>query len=52
MYYAVPDIQTICAVLTNFVSEVQAQRGKKITATLADKLIVHAKAIMTAIGCN
>jgi hypothetical protein len=51
-YYAVPDIQTTCAVLADFVSEVRAQRGKKITPVVADKLIVDAQAIMTAIGCN
>jgi hypothetical protein len=53
VYYAANDIQATCAVLTGFVAEVRAQRGKKkISATLADQLIADAQAIMTAIGCN
>ncbi len=53
VYYAANDMQATCAVLTDFVIEVRAQRGKKIKPTaLADELITDAQAIMTAIGCN
>ena len=41
-YYAVPDRQATCAVLTGFVNEVRAQRGKKIAPNLADKLTADA----------
>jgi probable HAF family extracellular repeat protein len=51
-YYAVPDIQATCAMLTGFVNEVQAQDGKKIDPTLDAKLIADAQAIEAAIGCN
>jgi hypothetical protein len=50
-YYAVPDIQSTCAVLTGFVNEVKAQAGKKIAQPLDAKLIADAQAIETAIGC-
>jgi hypothetical protein len=51
-YYAVPDVQATCAVLTAFVNEVDAQRGRKITPDLASQLTADAQAIMTAIECN
>ena len=51
-YYAVPDIQSTCAVLTGFVNEVEAQAGKKIAQPLDAKLIADADAIEVAIGCN
>lgn len=51
-YYAVPDIQATCAVLTGFVNEVQAQDGKKIGQQLDAKLIADAQAIEAAIGCG
>jgi hypothetical protein len=51
-YYAVPDIQATCAVLTGFINEVQAQAGKKINPQLDAKLITDAQAIEAAIGCN
>jgi hypothetical protein len=44
-YYAVPDIQATCAVLTGFVNEVKAQAGKKIAPPLDAKLIADAQAI-------
>ena len=53
VYHAANDIQAACAVLTGFVAEVRAQRGKKeVTAALADQWIADAQAIMEAIGCN
>ena len=51
-YYAVPNVQATCTVLTGFVNEVRAQRGKKLTTGLADELTAEAQAIMTAIGCK
>ena len=51
-YYAVPDVQATCAVLTGFVNEVRAQRGKKIALNLADKLTADARVIMSRIGCS
>jgi hypothetical protein len=41
-----------CAVLAAFVNQVGAQRGKKLTADLADTLAADAQALITAIGCN
>jgi hypothetical protein len=52
-YYAVPDIQATCAVMTDFVNEVKAQAGKKkLTAAQATKFTSDANAIMAAIGCD
>jgi Protein of unknown function (DUF1566) len=51
-YYAVPDIQATCAVLTGFINEVQAQAGKKISPQLDAKLVADAQAIEAAIGCK
>jgi hypothetical protein len=51
-YYAVPDIQATCAMLTDFVREIRAQRGKKIPVEVADDLASDAQSIMTAIGCE
>jgi hypothetical protein len=51
-YYAVPDIQATCAMLTGFINEARAQRGKKLTPEVADKLTADAQAIMEAVGCN
>ena len=51
-YYAVPDVQATCAVLTDFGNEVRAQRGKKIAIEVADELTADAQAIMSAIGCE
>ena len=51
-YYAVPDSQATCAILTDFVSEVWAQQGKKLEVELANELIVEAEGIALAIGCN
>ena len=52
-YYAVPDIQATCAVMTDFVLEVKAQAvKKKLTIAQATEFASDANAIMTAIGCN
>lgn len=51
-YYAVSDIQATCAMLTEFVNEVDAQAGKKISQTMAVKLIADEQAIAAAIGCD
>ena len=52
-YYAVPDIQATCAVLTDFVNAVKAQAGKKkLTLAQSATLISDADTIMVAIGCD
>jgi len=51
-YYAVPDVQATCAMLTDFNNEVRAQRGKLIPIELADDLAADAQAIMGSIGCE
>jgi hypothetical protein len=51
-YIAVPDVQSACAVLDDFLSQVRAQRGKKITVEVADELTADAQAIMEAINCE
>lgn len=52
-YYAVPDVQSTCAVLTDFVSQVNAQSGKKyLTSTEAAALSGRAQQIMLAIPCE
>ena len=51
-YYAVPDIQSTCATLTGFVSEVTAQRGKTVANLIALQLLSTATAIETALGCG
>ena len=51
-YLAVPDVQSTCAILSDFLNQVRAQRGKKLTIEIADQLTADAQAIMDAIGCN
>jgi hypothetical protein len=51
-YFAAGDVQATCAVLTGFLNEVEAQRGKKLTHDVADILITAAQALVGAIGCN
>jgi hypothetical protein len=51
-YLAVPDVQSTCAILSDFLNQVRAQRGKKLTIENADQLTADAQAIMDAIGCN
>lgn len=51
-YYEAQDRQATCAMLQGFRGEVRAQRGKKIAAPLAKRLIADARAISRAIHCN
>ena len=52
-YYAANDIPATCAVLTDFVSELMVQAGKKkLTTTQAAALTADASAIMETVGCN
>jgi hypothetical protein len=51
-YYAVPDINATCAVLTGFVHEVSAQTGKKLTTEQAASATSDAQAVMSAISCK
>lgn len=51
-YLDVPDVQAACAVLSDFLNEVRAQKGKRLSTESADKLTADAGAIMTDIGCQ
>ena len=51
-YLAVPDVQATCAIMSDFLRQVNAQRGKKLSEESADQLIEDALNIMDAIGCN
>jgi hypothetical protein len=51
-FYATGDVTDTCAVLADFVSEVAAQSGKKLTASLAGALTAEAQSIVGAIGCK
>lgn len=51
-YYAVPDVQATCAILTDFSHQVRAHSGKTIPTEVADELTEDAQAIMSAIGCD
>jgi len=50
--YAASDYPATCAVLGGFVSEVEAQDGKKISQAMAGKFIYDARAIEAAIACK
>ena len=50
--YAAPDIAATCAVLADFINEVNAQAGKKIAATDAQTFIADAQFVMTLISCK
>ncbi len=49
--WAINDVTAACANVNAFISQVNAQRGKKIPVALADSLIADANAIRTALGC-
>jgi hypothetical protein len=51
-YYAVADIQATCATLAGFMSEMNAQNGKKIGTLTAFQLLGTARAIETALNCH
>jgi hypothetical protein len=52
-YYATPDVQATCAMLSDFQREVGAQAGKKkLTDAQAARFTSDANAIMEAIDCN
>jgi len=51
-YYAVPDIQSTCAVLKSFLHEVTAQSGKKLTTAQAQALSGDAAVIMRTMACE
>jgi hypothetical protein len=52
-YFAADDIPATCAVLSDFLNEVKAQRAKKkLTAAQADDFTEQAMVLMTAIGCD
>jgi uncharacterized membrane protein len=51
-YYDANDIPATCAVMTDFVREVAAQAGKKLTATQAATLTSDANTVMAAVGCD
>jgi hypothetical protein len=45
------DVKGTCSVLTAFINEVNAQRGKKISPSVADNLMVRANQIQTLLRC-
>ena len=51
-YNVAKDYPATCSMLNAFQNQVWAQRGKKITPELADKLMEDAFFIMDLIGCN
>ena len=51
-YFAVPDLQATCAILTDFTNQLRAQWGKKLTPELTDQLTEDVLTIMDAIECN
>jgi hypothetical protein len=51
-YLAVPDVESACLIMTGFINQVRAQRGKKLTVDVADELTADAETIQVAIGCN
>jgi FIMAH domain-containing protein len=50
-YLAANDTASACNLLNDFISEVNAQKGKKLTKALADSLIAQADAIKARLGC-
>jgi hypothetical protein len=51
-YYAVPDIEATCAVLSRFVDEVKELAGEKIARQLDATIVADARVTMAAIGCH
>ena len=51
-YLQVSDEESACQVLSAFLNQVRAQRGKKLTEEQADELTADATAIIDAIGCD
>jgi len=50
--FAAHDLAGTCATLAGFVDEVDAQSGKHVSAALAAHLVLDARVIAAAIGCN
>ena len=50
-YLAANDTAHACTALNDFINEVAAQTGKKISTTVAASLIARARDIRAAIGC-
>jgi hypothetical protein len=51
-YYSANDIPNTCSQLTALVSAVNAQKGKKISQSLATQILSDTRAIQTGIGCG
>jgi hypothetical protein len=51
-YYAVPDIEATCAVLSGFVDAVKELAGKKISPQLDATIVANARVTKAAIGCH
>jgi hypothetical protein len=51
-YLEVPDEQSACLMLGDFLNQVRAQRGKKLTEEQADMFTSDAEDIIAAIGCD
>jgi hypothetical protein len=51
-YLEVPDELSACLMLGDFLNQVRAQRGKKLTEEQADTFTSDAEDIIAAIGCD
>lgn len=51
-YLDVPDEESACLLMGDFLNQVRAQRSKKLTEEQADQFTADAVAIMDAIGCD
>jgi hypothetical protein len=49
---AVSDEQSACLMLGDFLNQVRAQRGKKLSIELADELTADAQRLQASIGCD
>ena len=50
-YYAVPDVDAGCSMMSDFLSQVRALAGKKFTDAVAAELTDGAVQVMTVHGC-
>ena len=51
-YYAMPNVDLTCSVLSDVIQQVSAQKGKKIAALVGDEVIADTQAVRVAIACN
>lgn len=51
-YLEVPDEESACSILSDFLNQVRAQRDKKLTEEQADQFTADAERLQAAIGCD